>query len=78
MGKGVQQRGSPRHRFGEAYVGGRPETLLAEEMDSGADLFMVGPEQEDELRDYERLPESSEAFIYVAMSRLTVRRLARS
>ncbi len=28
--------------------------------------------------DYERLPESSEAFIYVAMSRLMARRLARS
>ena len=28
--------------------------------------------------DYERLPESAEAFIYVAMSRLMVRRLARS
>jgi hypothetical protein len=36
-----------------------------------------GPEQEDELRDYERLTESSEAFIYVAMSRLMVRRLVR-
>jgi putative transposase len=29
-------------------------------------------------KDYERLPETSEAFIYVAMTRLTVRRLARS
>jgi transposase len=29
-------------------------------------------------REYERLPESSEAFIYVAMRRLKVRRLARS
>ena len=29
-------------------------------------------------KDYERLPETSEAFIYVAMSRLMVRRLARS
>jgi putative transposase len=29
-------------------------------------------------KDYERLPESSEAFIYVAMSRLMTRRLARS
>jgi putative transposase len=28
-------------------------------------------------KDYERLPETSEAFIYVAMSRLIVRRLAR-
>jgi len=27
--------------------------------------------------DYERLPESAEAFIYVAMSRLMARRLAR-
>jgi hypothetical protein len=29
-------------------------------------------------KDYERLAESSEAFIYVAMSRLMARRLARS
>ena len=29
-------------------------------------------------KDYERLPESSEAFIYLAMTRLMVRRLARS
>ena len=29
-------------------------------------------------KDYERLPESSEAFIYVAMSRLMARRLAHS
>ena len=29
-------------------------------------------------KDYERLSESSEAFIYVAMSRLMARRLARS
>ena len=29
-------------------------------------------------KDYERLPESSEAFIYVAMSHLMARRLARS
>ena len=29
-------------------------------------------------KDYERLPESAEAFIHVAMSRLMARRLARS
>jgi transposase len=29
-------------------------------------------------KDYERLPETGEAFIYAAMSRLMVRRLARS
>ena len=29
-------------------------------------------------KDYERLPKSSEAFIYLAMTRLMVRRLARS
>jgi putative transposase len=29
-------------------------------------------------KDYERLTEKSEAFIYVAMSRLMARRLARS
>jgi hypothetical protein len=29
-------------------------------------------------KDYERLPESGEAFIYVAMSRLMLRCLARS
>jgi transposase len=29
-------------------------------------------------KDYERLPESAEAFIYVAMSRLMLRRLVRS
>jgi hypothetical protein len=28
-------------------------------------------------KDYERLPESGEAFIYAAMSRLMVKRLAR-
>jgi hypothetical protein len=47
-------------------------------MDRAEDLFLAHPKQEDEPMDYERLPESSEAFIYVAMSRLMARRLARS
>ena len=29
-------------------------------------------------KDYERLPQTGEAFIYVAMSRLMLKRLARS
>jgi hypothetical protein len=47
-------------------------------MGSRENIFMDRPQQEDELRDYERLPESSEAFTYVLMSRLMARRLARS
>jgi hypothetical protein len=77
MGKGVQQRGSG-DRPGGTYAGERPEALPAEKMDRGADLLVALSEQEDELRDYERLPETGEAFIYVAMSRLMARRLARS
>jgi hypothetical protein len=41
-------------------------------------LLRVGPEREDEPRDYERLPGSGEALIHVAMSRPMARRLARS
>ena len=43
----------------------------------GAHLLLVRAEQEDELRDYERLCQSAEAFVYAAMIRLMVRRLAR-
>ena len=72
----MQQRGSP-HRREEGGAGVRASALSAEEMDSRADAGVVGSEQEDELRDYERLPERGEAFNYVAMSRLMARRLAR-
>ena len=50
---------------------------VAEEVGGGADDRLDRPQQEDELRDYERLAATSEAFIYVAMSRLMLRRLAR-
>jgi putative transposase len=44
---------------------------------SGAYLLVALSEQEDE-KDYERLCASAEAFVYVAMTRLMVRRLARA
>jgi hypothetical protein len=47
-------------------------------MGGGGYVLVVGPEQEDEPRDYERLCASAEAFVYAAMIRLMVRRLARS
>ena len=51
---------------------------FASSVGSRADVLLDRSEPQDELRDYERLTETSEAFIYVAMSRLMVRRLARS
>jgi transposase len=77
MGEGVQPRGSPRG-FGEAFAGERAEALPAEEVDRGADLLSWLSQNRRLSKDYERLPENSEAFIYVAMSRLMARRLARS
>jgi hypothetical protein len=47
-------------------------------MGGGEDLLLALSEQEDESKDYERLAESSEAFVYAAMTRLMVRRLARA
>ena len=41
-------------------------------------LRLVKPESPHELRDCERLCATGEAFIYAAMSRLMVRRLARA
>jgi hypothetical protein len=49
---------------------------FAEEMGGGADLLVAGQEQTDEPMDYERLCASAEAFVYAAMIRLMVRRLA--
>ena len=48
------------------------------QMGRGEDLLLALSEQEDEPMDYERLAESSEAFVYAAMTRLMVRRLARA
>src|SRR5215217_5267205 len=49
MDKGVGQRGSG-DRSAEAARTEGPKSLLADKVDSGADLFLAGTEQEDEQR----------------------------
>jgi len=48
-----------------------------EALGGGAHVLVALSEQEDE-QDYERLCATAEAFVYVAMTRLMVRRLARA
>lgn len=50
---------------------------LAQTVGSGAKLFVDGSEPQDE-QGLRGVPETGEAFMYVAMTRLMVRRLARS
>jgi len=65
-------------RLGETVASARLPGV-AEVVGSGAAIFLDRAEPQDEPRDYKRLPETSEAFVYdVAMSRLMARRLARS
>jgi hypothetical protein len=45
-------------------------------MGCGEDILVDRPESQVELRDYEKLAATSEAFVYVAMTRLMARRLA--
>ena len=75
LGTGMGQ-GGQEDRLAEADaaagVGGSASAL-----GGGAHLLLVGGQQEAELRDYERLCASEEAFVYAAMIRLMVRRLAR-
>jgi hypothetical protein len=47
-------------------------------MGGGADLRLALPQSPHEPMDYERLCATGEAFVYVAMMRLMVRRLARA
>jgi hypothetical protein len=58
----------PRRRFQVLHAAGS----------WSAPSLLALSEQEDELRDYERLCATAEAFVYVAMTRLMVRRLARA
>jgi putative transposase len=79
MGKGVQQRGKEGVAIAAKKVmppkGPRPflpKRWIVER------TFSWLSQNRRLSKDYERLPESSETFIYVAMSRLMARRLARS
>jgi putative transposase len=55
-----------------------PQGLLAEEVGGGAHVLSWLGQNRRLSKDYERLPETGEALIYAAMSRLMLRLLARS
>jgi len=68
-----------KDRLAEAH-GAEAEGLsgLGEAVGGGAVLRLALPQSPYEPRDYERLCATGEAFVYVAMTRLMVRRLARA
>jgi transposase len=76
LGGGMGQRGQ-KDRLAEAHAA---EGLsgLAEEVGGGKDVRLALPQSPHEPMDYERLCATGEAFVYVAMTRLMVRRLARA
>jgi hypothetical protein len=49
---------------------------IVEVLGRGAHLLLSLLEQEDEFRDHDRLCATAEAYSYVAITRLTVKRLA--
>jgi putative transposase len=73
VGRAVAQSGSAG-RLGETIATERISGV-AETVGGGTDVFL--DQNRRMSKDYERLTEASEAFIYVAMSRLMARRLAR-
>jgi transposase len=76
---GCQWRLLPHDNGGLAKVDATKRFSSASaQMGRGEDVLVDLSEQEDEPMDYERLAESSEAFVYAAMTRLMVRRLARA
>jgi len=76
VGEGVGQRGRG-HRPGEVSPPEGPRPFLPKRWIVERTFSWLGQKRRMS-KDYERLPESGEAFVYVAMSRLMVRRLARS
>ena len=75
MGQGVGQRGR-KDGVGEVYATARLQVLPRRWVVERTIAWIDHNRRMS--KDYERLPESGEAFIYVAMSRMMVRRLARS
>src|SRR5215210_3604962 len=75
LGTGMGQ-GGQEDRLAEADAAAGVRGF-ASAVGGGAHLLLVRAEQEDDPMDYERLCESAEAFVYAAMIRLMVRRLAR-
>ena len=73
---GVGQRGCQRG-LAEAHATAGIRRV-ATSVGRRANVFLDRAEQEDELRDYERLTATSKSFIYVAMTRVMVGRLARA
>jgi hypothetical protein len=62
-----------------AEVGAAPRLRgPAASVGCGADVRLVVPQSRRMSKDYERLCATSEAFVYAAMVRLMVRRLARA
>jgi hypothetical protein len=74
VGEGVQQRGIPVDPKKFMLHQG-PRTFLPKRWVVERTFSWLGQNRRMS-KDYERLTESSEAFIYVAMSRLMARRLA--
>jgi len=77
VGNRMVQRGCS-DRSGGALFGAKKGRGSASPVGGRADLFSWLGQNRRTSKDYERLAATSEAFIYVAMSRLMVRRLARS
>lgn len=76
LGKGIGQ-GRKDSRLARATASAEisgPSTPLG----GGTLICLDWPQQKDELRDYEKVCATSEAFVYAAMSRLMLRRLART
>jgi hypothetical protein len=73
VGQGRYEEGRLTEAIASARIPGAPPPL------GGGTLFRLDlPQPKDELRDYERLCTTGEAFVYAAMSRLMVRPLART